>query len=202
MRSAAGNRNSVAGMRWGLISSAVVAGTVLMMGAAAWAQGHTYTKKVIYSFAGGSDGADPLAGLVRDGAGNLYGTTYAGGDYGSGTVFKLDTTGKEAVLHSFSGGPDGGYPYAGLILDAAGNLYGTADAGGAHNYGVVFEVPAGGAEGVLYSFTGTGGDGADPLAGLVRDAAGNLYGTTASGGASGLGTVFKLRNGVQDRYER
>ena len=197
MRSAAGNRNSVAGMRWRRISSAVVAGTVLVMGAAAasWAQGQTYAKKVIYSFAGGSDGADPLAGLVRDAASNLYGTTYAGGDYGSGTVFKLDTTGKEAVLHSFSGGPDGGYPYAGLILDAAGNLYGTADAGGAHNYGVVFEVPAGGAEGVLYSFTGTGGDGADPLAGLVRDAAGNLYGTTASGGASGLGTVFKVSAG-------
>jgi len=195
MRSAAGNRNSVAGMRWRRISSAVVAGTVLVMGATAWAQGPTYTKKVIYSFAGGSDGADPLAGLVRDAASNLYGTTYAGGDYGSGTVFKLDTTGKEAVLHSFSGGPDGGYPYAGLILDAAGNLYGTADAGGAHNYGVVFEVPAGGAEGVLYSFTGTGGDGAAPLAGLVRDAAGNLYGTTASGGASGLGTVFKVSAG-------
>src|SRR6516165_1947158 len=195
MRSAAGNRNSVAGMRWRRISSAVVAGTVLVMGAASWAQGQTYTKKVIYSFAGGSDGADPLAGLVRDGVGNLYGTTYAGGDYGSGTVFRLDTTGKEAVLHSFSGGPDGGYPYAGLILDAAGNLYGTADAGGAHNYGVVFEVPAGGAEGVLYSFTGTGGDGADPLAGLVRDAAGNLYGTTASGGASGLGAVFKVSAG-------
>src|SRR6516225_9960806 len=196
MRSAAGNRNSVAGMRWGRISSAVVAGTVLVGAAASsWAQGPTYAKKVIYSFAGGSDGADPLAGLVRDAAGNLYGTTYAGGDYGSGTVFRLDTTGKEAVLYSFSGGPDGGYPYAGLILDAAGNLYGTADAGGAHNYGVVFEVPAGGAEGVLYSFTGTGGDGADPLAGLVRDAAGNLYGTTASGGASGLGTVFKVSAG-------
>ena len=195
MRSAAGNRNSIAGMRWGLISSAVVAGTVLVMGAAAWAQGHTYTKKVIYSFAGGSDGADPLAGLVRDAASNLYGTTYAGGDYGSGTVFKLDTTGKEAVLHSFSGGPDGGYPYAGLILDAAGNLYGTADAGGVHNYGAVFEMPAGGAEGVLYSFTGTGGDGADPLAGLIRDGVGNLYGTTASGGAFGLGTVFKVSAG-------
>ena len=197
MRSAARDRNSVAGMRWGRISSAVVAGTVLVMGAAAsyWAQGQTYTKNVIYSFTGGSDGADPLAGLVRDGVGNLYGTTYAGGDYGSGTVFRLDTTGKEAVLHSFSGGPDGGYPYAGLILDAADKLYGTTDAGGAHNYGAVFEMPAGGVEGVLYSFTGTGGDGADPLAGLVRDGAGNLYGTTASGGAFGLGTVFKVSAG-------
>ena len=101
MKSAAGNRNSVAGMgrRRIKFSSAVVAGTVLVMGASAasWAQGHTYTKKVIYSFAGGSDGADPLAGLVRDGVGYLYGTTYAGGDYGSGTVFRLDTTGKEEV---------------------------------------------------------------------------------------------------------
>ena len=197
MRSAARNRNLVAGMRLGRISRAVVAGAVLVMGASAasWAQGPTYTKNVIYSFTGGSDGADPLAGLVRDGVGNLYGTTYAGGDYGAGTVFRLDTTGKESVLHSFSGGPDGGYPYAGLILDAAGNLYGTADAGGAHNYGAVFKVPAGGTEGVLYSFTGTGGDGVNPLAGLVRDGAGTLYGTTASGGASGLGTVFKLSAG-------
>lgn len=184
-------------MRWGRISSAVVAGTVFVMGAfaASSAQGASYMEKVIYSFAGGSDGADPLAGLVRDGAGNLYGTTVSGGDYGYGTVFTLDTTGKEAVLHSFSGGPDGGYPYAGLILDAAGNLYGTADAGGAHNCGAVFEMPAGGAEGVLYSFTGTGGDGAHPLAGLVRDAAGNLYGATADGGASGFGTVFELSAG-------
>ena len=99
------------------------------------------------------------------------------------------------MLHSFSGGPDGGYPYAGLILDAAGNLYCSTDAGGAHNYGAVFEVPAGGTERVLYSFNGTGGDGADPLAGLVRDGAGNLYGTTASGGTSGFGTVFKLSAG-------
>ena len=191
MRSAAGNRNSVAGMRWGLISSAVVAGTVLMMGAAAWAQGHTYTKKVIYSFAGGSDGADPLAGLVRDAASNLYGTTYAGGDYGSGTVFKLDTTGKEAVLHSFSGGPDGGYPYAGLILDAAGNLYGTADSGGSSGGGIVFKISSAGKETVLHSFKG-GKDGEYPYASVIRDAVGNLYGTTYGGGASGWGTVFEI----------
>ena len=98
MRGAARNRNLVAGMgrRRIKFSSAVVVGTALVMGASAasWAQGQTYTEKVIYSFAGGSDGADPLAGLVRDGVGNLCGTTYAGGDYGSGTLFRLDTTGK------------------------------------------------------------------------------------------------------------
>ena len=152
----------------------------------------TGSETVLYSFSG-ADGANPIAGLVRDAAGNLYGTTHGGGAYGYGTVFKLDTKGTETVLHSFFGGSDGGNSYGGLIRDASGHLYGTTQGGGGtSSSGVVFKLDKAGNETVLYSFTGTGGDGANPCGGLLRDRAGNLYGTTSSGGAFGLGTVFKV----------
>jgi uncharacterized repeat protein (TIGR03803 family) len=83
------------------------------------------TFTLLYSFKGGTDGATPVAGLIRDAAGNLYGTSLYGGTFGNGTVFKLDTTGTETVLHSFAGGADGSGPQAGLLRDAAGNFYGT-----------------------------------------------------------------------------
>ena len=89
------------------------------------------------------------------------------------------------VLYSFTGGADGGYPYDGLIQDASGNLYGTTYQGGTYGYGTVFMVDQTGKETVLYSFAGAGGDGANPYAGLVQDASGELYGTTYGGGASG-----------------
>src|SRR5205814_1811028 len=108
-----------------------------------------------------------------------------------GTVFKLDTTGKETVLHSFAVGSDGRKLYAGLIRDAAGNLYGTTFTGGAFGFGTVFKLDATGNETVLYTFTG-GADGGYSRAGVIRDAAGNLYGTTGLGGAFSLGRVFKL----------
>jgi uncharacterized repeat protein (TIGR03803 family) len=85
---------------------------------------------VLYSFQGQPDGWNPIAGLVRDPAGNFYGTILRGGAYGAGTVFELDTTGKETVLYSFTGGSDGASPYAGLIRDSSNNLYGTAVGGG------------------------------------------------------------------------
>ena len=85
---------------------------------------------VLYSFTGGADGAGPSGDLVRDSDGNLYGTTSGGGPSNAGVVFKLDPTGKETVLYSFTGGADGANPFAGLIRDEAGNLYGTASAGG------------------------------------------------------------------------
>jgi uncharacterized repeat protein (TIGR03803 family) len=102
----------------------------------------------------------------------------------------------EKVLHSFAGGPDGTYPYAGLVGDSAGNLYGTTLYGGAYGAGTVFKVTAAGVESMLYSFTG-GADGKEPQAGLVRDPAGNLYGTAVYGGLSGClghgcGVVFKV----------
>ena len=151
----------------------------------------TGNETVLYSFTGGADGKLPLGGLVRDSTGTLFGTTYFGGSVGKGVAFKLDTTGHETVLYSFTGGADGSNPCSGLVRDSAGNIYGTTFGGGASGWGTVFKLDATGHETVLYSFTGYG-DGANPYAGLIRDAAGNLYGTTASGGTSGRGTVFKL----------
>jgi uncharacterized repeat protein (TIGR03803 family) len=150
---------------------------------------------VLYSFTEGEgDGENPYAGLVLA-AGNLYGTTYYGGAYGQGTVFKVSTKGKETVLYNF-GNPelmfDGAFPFAGLVRDSSGNLYGTTYGGGASDSGTVFMVDATGNETVLYSFTGTGGDGSEPYGDLVRDKQGNLYGTTYKGGAHLFGIVYKL----------
>jgi uncharacterized repeat protein (TIGR03803 family) len=104
----------------------------------------TGAETILYRFKGTPDGAFPFARLFRDAAGNLYGTTYSGGGSNLGTVFKLDATGKRTVLHSFTGAPDGANPYAGLIRDAAGNLYGTTGFGGdlacLGGCGVVFEL--------------------------------------------------------------
>ncbi len=149
------------------------------------------TFKVLYNFTGGSDGGNPLDGLTLDSAGNLYGTTNAGGASSYGTAFKVTKTGVETVVHEFTGGTDGAYPQGGLIRNAAGDFFGTTTAGGATNNGTVFGITAAGKEVVLYSFAG-GTDGAAPQAGLTLDASGNLYGTTSAGGTHGNGTVFKL----------
>ena len=160
----------------------------------------TGVETVLHSFAGGTDGAMPQGMLIRDKAGNLYGTTTAGGAAGLGTVFKILGK-KETVLYSFAGGQDGATPQAGLAPDAAGNLYGTTVAGGTHGNGTVFRLapPAiqGGSwtETVLYSF-GASPDGAAPVAGVTVDTAGNLYGTTSANGAYGYGTVFQLTPGT------
>lgn len=158
------------------------------------------TETVLHSFGGGTDGATPQGSLIRDKAGNLYGTTTAGGNSGLGTVFKV-TGKKETVLYSFAGGSDGADPAAGLVQDAAGNLYGTTSQGGSSGNGTVFKLAApktkGGnwTESVLYSF-GTGTDGSVPVGGVSFDAAGKLYGTTSAGGAYGIGTVFQLVPGA------
>ena len=159
------------------------------------------TLNVLYSFSG-SDGAQPFAGLIADTAGNLYGTTWGGGapcivTIGCGTVFQLDPSGSLTVLHSFTNGSDGGHPVAGLIADAAGNLYGTTQNGGDGGYGTVFRLDPSGTLIVLHSFTG-GSDGRYPDGGLIADAAGNLYGTTRGelspppGCTRDCGTVFQL----------
>jgi uncharacterized repeat protein (TIGR03803 family) len=157
------------------------------------ASGH-YAVLYNFSYSGVDDGNDPMAPLLLDAQGNFYGTTGHGGAYGDGTVFELTPTGAETILHSFNHA-DGQLPVAGLIQDAQGNLYGTTAMGGAYGgaygYGTVFEVTLSGTTTVLHSFTG-GADGANPEAGLVWDAQGNLYGTTNDGGAYGCGTVFKL----------
>jgi uncharacterized repeat protein (TIGR03803 family) len=167
----------------------------------------TGKETVLYSFAGGSDGIDPYATLVRDSAGNLYGVTVAGGgtscEFGCGTVFEVDTAGKETVLYRFQGGADGSNPNGGLLLDGSGNLYGTTNTGGegpcdaGNGCGTVFRLDTSGKETVLYRFSG-GTDGEFPEAGVVRDNAGNLYGTTVFGGAyrncngDACGVIFKL----------
>ncbi len=163
----------------------------------------------LHSFTGGTDCAHPYAGLIFDQNGALYGTTYDGGALHQGTVFKLtppavgQTAWTETVLHSFTGGTDGAHPYAGLIFDQNGALYGTTVVGGASDFGTVFKLtpPATGqtawTETVLQSFRG-GTDGAYPLAGLIFDQNGALYGTTGGDGAGtgscvgSCGTVFKL----------
>src|SRR5690242_21078010 len=88
------------------------------------------TESVIYSFSGGNDGADPVGSLYRNAQGNLFGTTYSGGQYGDGVVFKLDTAGVETILHAFDGGDDGKWPTAAVVSDEQGNLYGTTVSGG------------------------------------------------------------------------
>jgi uncharacterized repeat protein (TIGR03803 family) len=153
-----------------------------------------------YSF-GGSNGMEPVAGLLRDAKGNFYGTTVFGGDtnascqQGCGTAFKLSPTGKETVLHKFTGSPDGWLPQSLLVEDAAGNLYGTTVQGGPNGFGTVFKIATTGEETVLYSFTGDS-DGCFPYPGVILDASGNLYGVTSDGGSgfgnSGYGVVFKV----------
>ena len=150
------------------------------------------TESVLYSFAGHPDGKFPWAGLVRDAAGNFYGTTLYGGASDFGTVYKLDTSDTEAVLHSFTGRPDGRLPYAGLLPDLAGNLYGTTSQGGTSHYGTAFRLDTTGRFTVLHNFAFGTTDGITPMGGLIRDTTGNLYGTTLQGGAFSVGTVFKL----------
>ncbi len=147
---------------------------------------------VLHSFnADGVDGVNPYGGLVFDKAGNLYGTTYGGGEFGYGTVFKLSPSGGETVLHSFNAdGTDGINPYGGVVLGKKGNLYGTTYQGGTNGDGTVFKLTPSGTETVLHSFTKT--DGAHPYAGVVLDKNGALYGTTVDGGDFGYGTVFKI----------
>ena len=164
-----------------------------------------WTETVLYRFSGGPDGGSPDGDLLFDQAGNIYGTTQYGGANDNGVVYELTPSGgswTESVLYSFRGGSDGGVPYAGVIFDQAGNLYGTTRAGGdlgcsfIGNYGcgTVFQLTPSGsgwAENVLYNFTG-GNDGGLPNAGLISDKSGNLYGATITFGAGGGGTVFEL----------
>jgi len=145
---------------------------------------------LLHQFTGQPDGASPLSRLLIDNKGNLYGATVQGGPADRGTVFKVDASGNQTVMHSFTG-PDGQWPMrSDLIMDNHGNLYGTTWAGGTSNQGTVFELDVSGNLTVLHSFAGS--DGASPIGGVVMDKHGNLYGTTSQGGPSGAGVVFKL----------
>ena len=154
----------------------------------------------LYSFcsqSGCADGSYPQAGLVQGADGNFYGTTFAGGAYGFGTVFVVTTAGQLSTLYNFGYYPDGGYPEAGLVQGADGNFYGTTYEGGANGSGTVFEMTPAGQLSTLYSFCSQPSciDGALPQAGLVQASNQNFYGTTSYGGANGpqqLGTVFEI----------
>jgi uncharacterized repeat protein (TIGR03803 family) len=151
------------------------------------------TETVVYSFSGSDDGGEPWGRLLLDSQGNLYGTTYVGGQLqlSFGVVFKLTLDGVETVLHSFTGtGSDGGHPNGDLISDSEGNLYGTTPSISHGPHGTVYKITQQGDLTVLHTFLGP--DGFDPRSGLITDAVGNFYGTTFSGGASGEGVAYKL----------
>jgi uncharacterized repeat protein (TIGR03803 family) len=148
-----------------------------------------------------ADGKFPQTGLVQASNGNLYGTTISGGAYGDGTIFGITPSGKVTTLYnvcSQSGCPDGNYLYANLIQASDGNLYGIMDVGGTNGSGTIFKITLSGTLTTLYNFCSQNGcpDGQYPAAGLVQDTDGNLYGTTADGGANGDGTVYSLSIGL------
>jgi uncharacterized repeat protein (TIGR03803 family) len=172
-----------------------------------------WTEKILHNF-DGKDGKNPLAGLTFDSAGNLYGTTVYGGDYssssckttGCGVVFQLkpSATGEwtEEVLHAFNF-ENGAFPFSDLTFDSAGNLYASTWQGGAHGYGIVFELEPGTndkwSEKILHNFNPNEKDGVLPMTGVIFDGAGNLYGANSEGGAynsacgeRGCGTIFEL----------
>ena len=155
-----------------------------------------WSKTLLRTYVKSEEGC-PTGNLIGDAVGNLYGVTQNGGANGWGSIFELspsDSGWTETILYSFQGASDGGAPYSGMVFDAQGNLYGTATASSGVNSGTVFEFSpsqSGWIYNVLYTFTG-GQDGGQPVAGLVFDGAGNLYGATASWGANGGGTIFEL----------
>jgi uncharacterized repeat protein (TIGR03803 family) len=166
-----------------------------------------YTLNSLYTFNGGSTGGSPEGGVVFGPDGALYGTTSQDGFDGSGTVFRLRPPATfcrailcpwtEEVLYAFHGvgSGDGAHPaYGDVVFDAAGNIYGTTSRGGSFGGGTVYELSPSGSgwtETILYNFGATG-DGSQPMHNVIFDRAGNLYGTTANGGADGNGTVFQL----------
>ncbi|HZQ23066.1 MAG TPA: choice-of-anchor tandem repeat GloVer-containing protein [Terriglobales bacterium] len=183
----------------------MIVGLLAVVANISWA----VTETTLYNFTGGQDGGDPKGDLIADAAGNLYGVTVFGGTTGNGTVYEIspDGTGNwtEKVLHNFQAGIDGGTPNAGLIMDIAGNLYGTTWAGGAHGQGTVFELTPNGegtwTNNVIYSFQGLN-DGSLPAGSLIFDGAGNLYGTASATGGYGQGVVFQLKHTAQGWVQR
>jgi len=155
------------------------------------AQAQTLT--LLHTFTSRPDGLTPIGGVIQDQAGNLYGTTARGGTGTQGTVFKIDPSGHEMVLFNFASRPVGLDPEAGLVIDSSGNLYGTTELGGSQGKGTIFKIDPSGHETVLHSFLCCPPLGKNPVASLILDGAGNLYGTALNGGDQAEnGTVFKL----------
>ena len=171
--------------------TAVLMLAILLGVALAAPMAHTQTYSVLYNFTGIPDGQNPYAGLIKDSSGNLYGTTLVGGNAGGyGTVFEINRSGTESLLHSFDR-TDGYLLFATVLRDKSGNLYGTSEQGGTGGEGVLFKLSKSGKLTVLHNFAGGTTDGCLPLGGVTMDAKGNLYGTTSLCGG-GYGEVWKL----------
>jgi uncharacterized repeat protein (TIGR03803 family) len=161
--------------------------------------GH-WKERILHDFAPAGDGAFPGGSLLQDSAGNLYGTTSVGGAAGSGIVYRLTRQSnghwKETILRSFTGGASGDGPGGGVVMDPGGDLYGVTVAGGDRNCqcGVVYKLAPGKNDKWMYTVMHrfTGFDGAQPLAGLILDSKGSLYGTTLTGGSGGGGVAFEI----------
>ena len=161
-------------------------------------QAQTYTKTILHDFTGGNDGSNPFTRVIVDKAGNLYGVTGAGGLFNNGTIFKVDSSGSETVLYTFTEPVYGTDPVGRLTMDAAGNLYGNTQQGGTYGYGTVFELDTSGTYTVLHHFIG-GPEGEYPQGGLLLVGAGFFVGSTSEGGETncnntnqGCGIVFRL----------
>jgi len=183
-----GKSGSLYGTTYGCVSVSSNNGTIFKIDS-------TGKFTVLHSFAGSpSDGAGPQLGhLTVDKAGNLYGSTFNGGNSGKGVLYELSKKGKVTVLHSFAGGTsDGCGPSGTVAQDKAGNFYGTTSACGSNNYGTIWKVSKRGREVTLHNFAGGTSDGCGPEAGVARDAKGNLYGLTWGCGANNDGVLFEL----------
>ena len=154
---------------------------------------------ILHSFAGApTDGEYPYyTSLLRDAKGNFYGVTWLGGATNNGAVYKLSKSGTLTLLHSFAGGTtDGCFSYGTPAMDKVGHIFGTTQQCGASNEGIVYKLSKSGKETLLHSFAGGTTDGSYPVAGVIVDSKGNLYGDTELGGASNLGTVYELSKGT------
>jgi uncharacterized repeat protein (TIGR03803 family) len=171
---------------------------VLALALTSWAS----TEKVLWNFAGGSDGSQPWSNyFISDAKGNLYAATAGGGTYSAGTVFMLSPAGKETVLYEFTGANgDGNAPHGRLAFDAKGNIYGTTQSGGTNGTGTVYELSKRSGvwtEKVIYNFSATGADGISPSAGMTIAPDGTMYSTTPDGGAYSGGVIFSLKKTVK-----
>jgi uncharacterized repeat protein (TIGR03803 family) len=157
--------------------------------------GNTWTENIVYQFQGQPDGQLPGGGVIRDSKGNLFGTTVLGGQYNLGSIWELTNVPGagwvETVLYSFQNAGDGQWPWAGLAMDQAGNLYGSASGSGGLGSGTIFELSP---SGDTWTFNVIRSGVCSPIATLAIDAAGSIYGTTPCGGAHQKGNVFKLTN--------
>src|SRR3954452_3248361 len=152
----------------------LIGGALIWLCGVGEADAQKRTEVLLYSFTGGSDGAQPRSSLTADAEGNLYGTATRGGPYSHGVVYRLSPDGTFKVLYAFFGEKDGEEPRGGVIFDAAGNLYGTAASGGINNAGVIFKIAPDGRESTFHSFGKQQGDGYLPNGDLVADEAGNF----------------------------